>query len=130
MTEELNTLREQLIVAIKTIDGLLIKKDKGIYNTVDEVLDMVCDYYEITRGELISRRRQGEWVRRRTIAMQLLRELVPNLTLWGAAQAVGYSTHSNVYHHLSGLKDILKGEIYDLYDVKKDYEAIKKRLEA
>ena len=130
MTEDLKTIRQQLLDAIKTIDSVLIKKDKGVYNTVDGVLDMVCDYYEIKRSELMSRRRQGVWVRRRTISIQLLREFVPNITLWDAAKAVGYSTHSNAYHHLSGFKDILRGDTYDLYDIKKDYEAIKKRIEA
>jgi chromosomal replication initiation ATPase DnaA len=139
MSEELDTLRLRAWELIKAIDNIKangveidikpIKKAK-VYYDPEHIIDECCGHFHITAAELSYARRMGVYVSRRIIAIKLLLEFTKDVTLREICGKLGYKQHGTVLHHLRNFDDILNGKVYDHEYMIRDYEAIKKRLEA
>jgi chromosomal replication initiation ATPase DnaA len=138
MTEDLKTLRAKLWEAIKAIDNATAS---GSIETIEpkvkepkillpsQVLKETCAFYDITEETLKDVNRQGDFVKRRIVAIKLIMEYC-NVSHQGAADILGYKTRANVIHHLRNMDSVLQGKTYDHNYLRRDYNEIKKRLEA
>lgn len=139
MTEDLKILKQRAWELIKAIDRvsimgsdqeLLPKKKIKVYYGTDYVIDICCEHFSITRDELTYARRMGDYVSRRVITMKLLMEFTKGTGVGEITNLLGYKQHGTILHHLKEFNQILDGKVYDHKYMKRDYEAIKKRLEA
>ncbi|MBQ0077574.1 MAG: chromosomal replication initiator protein DnaA [Bacteroidales bacterium] len=75
--------------------------------TIENVQQSVCEYFNITREELISASRKRQIVQARQIAMYLSRNLIPNCSLSTIGEEIGGKDHSTVLHSCSIVQDLM-----------------------
>ncbi len=74
--------------------------------TIDKVQLTVCDYFNITREELLSKTRRRNIVQARQIAMYLSRNLL-NCSLSTIGEELGGKDHATVMHACSTVTDLM-----------------------
>ena len=74
--------------------------------TIDKVQKVVCDYFNITRDELVSKTRKRQIVQARQIAMYMSRNLI-NCSLSTIGAEIGGKDHATVLHACTTVNDLM-----------------------
>ena len=74
--------------------------------TIDKVQKVVCDYFNISRTDLVSKTRKRQIVQARQIAMYMSRSLI-NCSLSTIGAEIGGKDHATVLHACSTVNDLM-----------------------
>ena len=74
--------------------------------TIDKVQKVVCDYFNITRDNLLSKTRKRQIVQARQIAMYMSRSLI-NCSLSTIGAEIGGKDHATVLHACTTVSDLM-----------------------
>ncbi len=74
--------------------------------TIDKVQKVVCDYFNITRDDLLSKTRKRQIVQARQIAMYMSRTLI-NCSLSTIGAEIGGKDHATVLHACTTVNDLM-----------------------
>ena len=74
--------------------------------TIDKVQKVVCDYFNISRDELLSKTRKRQIVQARQIAMYMSRNLI-NCSLSTIGAEIGGKDHATVLHACTTVNDLI-----------------------
>ena len=74
---------------------------------MDKVQKTVCDYFNITRDDLLSKSRKRQIVQARQIAMYLSRNLISNCSLSTIGAEIGGKDHATVLHACTTVADLM-----------------------
>ena len=75
--------------------------------TIDGVQRVVCDYFNITRDDLLSKTRKRNIVQARQIAMYMSRNLISNCSLSTIGAEIGGKDHATVLHACTTVTDLM-----------------------
>lgn len=75
--------------------------------SIDKVEDVVCDYFSISREELLSKTRRRQIVQARQIAMYICRNYISNCSLSTIGAEIGGKDHATVLHACSTVSDLM-----------------------
>ena len=75
--------------------------------TIDKVQRVVCDYFNITRDDLLSKTRKRQIVQARQIAMYMSRNLISNCSLSTIGAEIGGKDHATVLHACTTVGDLM-----------------------
>jgi chromosomal replication initiator protein len=75
--------------------------------TVDDIIDAVCEYYAITRGEILGKRRNRSIALPRQMAMYLSRQLT-GASLPSIGDSLGGRDHSTILHGCNKIEELLE----------------------
>lgn len=75
--------------------------------TIDKVQRTVCEYFRITRDELVSKTRKRQIVQARQIAMYMSRNLIANCSLSTIGSEIGGKDHATVLHACTTVTDLM-----------------------
>lgn len=75
--------------------------------TIDKVQRVVCDYFSITRDDLLSKTRKRQIVQARQIAMYMSRSLIANCSLSTIGAEIGGKDHATVLHACTTVSDLM-----------------------
>ena len=84
----------------------LVGEEKNDIDIV-KVQKSVCDYFNISREELLSKSRKRQIVQARQIAMFLSRNLISNCSLATIGQEIGGKDHATVLHACTTVSDLM-----------------------
>jgi chromosomal replication initiator protein len=74
--------------------------------TIEKVQRVVCDYFNITRDDLLSKTRKRNIVQARQIAMYMSRNLI-NVSLSTIGSEIGGKDHATVLHACTTVTDLM-----------------------
>ena len=97
--------KEITIELAENIADKIIGEEK-VDVTIDKVQKVVCDYFNITRDELLSKTRKRQIVQARQIAMYMSRSLI-NCSLSTIGAEIGGKDHATVLHACSTVNDLM-----------------------
>ena len=75
--------------------------------TIDKVQKVVCEYFNITRDDLLSKTRKRQIVQARQIAMYMSRSLISNCSLSTIGAEIGGKDHATVLHACTTVNDLM-----------------------
>ena len=75
--------------------------------TIDGVQKVVCEYFNISRDELLSKTRKRNIVQARQIAMYMSRNLISNCSLSTIGAEIGGKDHATVLHACTTVSDLM-----------------------
>ena len=75
--------------------------------TIDGVQKVVCEYFNISRDELLSMTRKRNIVQARQIAMYMSRNLISNCSLSTIGAEIGGKDHATVLHACTTVSDLM-----------------------
>lgn len=96
---------DAIAIAAGLIQNVVGEEKKEI--TIDKVQQSVCDYFGITRDDILSRSRKRQIVQARQIAMFLSRQLVENSSLSTIGSELGGKDHTTVLHSCNTVSDLM-----------------------
>ena len=97
--------KEITIELAENITDKIVGEEK-VDVTIDKVQKVVCDYFNITRDELLSKTRKRQIVQARQIAMYMSRSLI-NCSLSTIGAEIGGKDHATVLHACSTVNDLM-----------------------
>ena len=89
-----------------TITEKIVGEEKSDVN-IDKVQRFVCEYFNITRDDLLSKSRKRQIVQARQIAMYLSRNLISNCSLSTIGAEIGGKDHATVLHACTTVSDLM-----------------------
>lgn len=90
----------------RTVAGNIVGEERTEV-TPDLILRTVCEYFNITREQLLSPTRKRQIVQARQIAMFECRNLIPNCSLSTIGAELGGKDHATVVHACSTVQDLV-----------------------
>lgn len=75
--------------------------------SIDKVQKVVCDYFNITRDDILSKSRKRQIVQARQIAMYLSRQYISNCSLATIGAEIGGKDHATVLHACTTVSDLM-----------------------
>ena len=84
----------------------LVGEEKNDLN-IDKVQKTVCEYFNISRDDILSKSRKRQIVQARQIAMFLSRNLISNCSLATIGQEIGGKDHATVLHACTTVSDLM-----------------------
>ena len=75
--------------------------------SIDRILSTVCDYFNITREDMLSKSRKRPIVQARQIAMYECRNLIANCSLSTIGAELGGKDHATVLHACTTVQDLM-----------------------
>ena len=90
----------------ESITGNLVGEEKTEVN-MEKVQQTVCDYFNISREDLVSKSRKRQIVQARQIAMYLCRNLISNCSLAAIGSEIGGKDHATVLHSCMTVSDLM-----------------------
>ena len=90
-----------------TITESLVGEQKSDLD-IEKVQRSVCDYFNISREDLLSKSRKRQIVQARQIAMFLSRNLISNCSLATIGQEIGGKDHATVLHACTTVSDLME----------------------
>ncbi len=97
---------KSLMELVSGITGNLIGEVKTDVN-IDRVQKCVCEYFNITRNDLLSKSRKRQIVQARQISMYLCRNLISNCSLSTIGVETGGKDHATVLHACMTVSDLM-----------------------
>ena len=97
--------REITIELAENITEKIVSDEKNEV-TLDKVQKVVCDYFNISREELVSKTRKRQIVQARQIAMYMSRNLI-NCSLSTIGSEIGGKDHATVLHACTTVNDLM-----------------------
>lgn len=95
-----------LLEIAAAITEKIVGEEKTDVN-MDKVQRTVCDYFNITRDDLLSKSRKRQIVQARQIAMYLSRNLISNCSLSTIGAEIGGKDHATVLHACTTVSDLM-----------------------
>lgn len=95
----------QIDLARQVIEKI-IGEDK-IDLSIDKVQKVVCEYFNITRDDILSKSRKRQIVQARQIAMYLSRQYITNCSLATIGAEIGGKDHATVLHACTTVSDLM-----------------------
>ena len=89
-----------------SITETLVGEEKSDVN-MEKVQSSVCEYFNISREELVSKSRKRQIVQARQIAMYLCRNLISNCSLAAIGAEIGGKDHATVLHSCMTVSDLM-----------------------
>lgn len=90
----------------ESITNNLVREVKTEIN-IDKVQSAVCEYFNLTREDLLSKSRKRQIVQARQIAMYLSRNLISNCSLATIGAEIGGKDHATVLHSCVTVSDLM-----------------------
>lgn len=90
----------------ESITSNLVREVKTEIN-IDKVQSAVCEYFNLTREDLLSKSRKRQIVQARQIAMYLSRNLISNCSLATIGAEIGGKDHATVLHSCVTVSDLM-----------------------
>ncbi len=98
-------MRHEITVALAREVSSQIVKENDAELTADKIIGTVCDYFNITRDEILSKSRKREIAQARQIAMYLCRKLMSQ-SLSAIGAELGGKDHATVLHACNTVEDL------------------------
>jgi len=98
--------QEDSIELVEKITGNLVSDEPQEF-TVDRVVDVVCDYFNLSKEMLVATSRKRNIVQARQIAMYLSRNLVANISLSAIGAQLGGKDHATVLYACNTVVDLM-----------------------
>ena len=76
--------------------------------TVDRIIDVVCEYYKVTKEELCGKKKNKEIVDPRQVSMYIITDLMPSVPLAAIGQIFGGRDHTTVMHARDKISEQVK----------------------
>jgi len=92
-------------LAAQITSNIVSEQSKEV--TIDSVQSTVCDYFNISREDMVSASRRRQIVQARQIAMYLCRSLIPNCSLATIGSEIGGKDHATVLHACTTVSDLM-----------------------
>ncbi len=89
-----------------SITETLVGEEKSDVN-MEKVQSSVCEYFNISREELVSKSRKRQIVQARQIAMYLCRNMISNCSLAAISAEIGGKDHATVLHSCMTVSDLM-----------------------
>ncbi len=90
----------------QSVTGKIVGEEETRIGT-DNIIDTVCEYFNITRELLLSKTRKRQVVQARQIAMYECRNLVPGCSLSTIGGELGGKDHATVLHACNTVQDLM-----------------------
>ncbi len=97
--------REITLELAESITGKIVGEEQ-VDVTIDKVQKVVCDYFNITKDDLLSKTRKRQIVQARQIAMYMSRSLI-NCSLSVIGNEIGGKDHATVLHACNTVNDLM-----------------------
>lgn len=97
--------KDQIELARQIIEKVVGEEKKDI--SIDKVQKAVCEYFNITRDDILSKSRKRQIVQARQIAMYLSRNLINNCSLSTIGAEIGGKDHATVLHACTTVADLM-----------------------
>lgn len=94
-----------LELAIEALNEGEVRENKDVLTTQD-VIDAVCDFYKISKTDLLSKKRNKEIAEPRQICAYLMTELM-SIPLVTIGQALGGRDHATIIHSREKIADLI-----------------------
>ena len=91
----------------RTVTGNIVGEEHTDVTT-DLILKTVCEYFNITRDQLLAPTRKRQIVQARQIAMYECRNLIPNCSLSTIGAELGGKDHATVVHACTTVQDLVQ----------------------
>lgn len=98
--------QEVTIELVEKITGNIIVENQSEIN-IDKVQDAVCDYFNLSREDLLAPSRKRQIVQARQIAMYLCRSLIGNISLSTIGAGIGGKDHATVLYACNTVTDLM-----------------------
>ena len=92
--------------AYEAFNGL-IEEEKNEGLSPDDIIDCVCKYFDITRADIIGKKKSKEVVEPRMIAIYLISEIL-EMPLVSIGKLFGGRDHTTIMHSRDKISDALK----------------------
>lgn len=89
--------------------GSLLGEEKS-ETTISDITTAVCDYFNITINDIVSKSRKRNIVQARQIAMYLSRKYVKNSSLTIIGREIGNKDHATVLHACNTVTDFIRND--------------------
>lgn len=99
--------REVNLELAEKVTGTIVS-DAAPEVTIDKVMTVTCDYFDISRDDLLSKSRRRQIVQARQIAMYMCRTLIKNQSLSAIGSEIGGKDHATVLHACSTVEDLMQ----------------------
>ncbi|MFA5676611.1 MAG: chromosomal replication initiator protein DnaA [Christensenellales bacterium] len=76
--------------------------------TVDRIVEVVCEYYGVTKTEICGKKKNKEIVDPRQISMYIITDMLPSVPLAAIGQAFGGRDHTTVMHARDKISALVK----------------------
>lgn len=98
--------REITVELAEQMIGNIVSEDQSDLS-VEKVQKSVCDYFSISRSDLVSRTRKRNIVQARQIAMYISKKHVANVSLSTIGAEIGGKDHATVLHACRTVSDLM-----------------------
>lgn len=98
--------QDDTIELAERITEKIVGEDKTEFS-IDKVQRVVCEYFNLTRDDLLSKSRKRQIVQARQIAMYLCRNNIPNCSLSTIGAEIGGKDHATVLHSCNTVSDLM-----------------------
>lgn len=92
-------------LAERVTDNLVREDNEEV--SMEKVQQSVCEYFKISKDELVSKSRKRQIVQARQIAMYLCRNLIANCSLSAIGNEIGGKDHATVLHSCVTVADLM-----------------------
>ena len=110
--------------ALEAFDGQL-EEEKNDGTTADSIIETVCKYFDITRQDIIGKKKSKDVVEPRMIAIYLISEIL-EMPLVSIGKIFGGRDHTTIMHS----RDKISDEIKTSHKIKSFISEIKKMLKS
>ena len=101
----------------------IIHPDQPKEITPNLIIEMVAEHFEVTSTDILSKKRNSEFVLPRQVAMYLCRNML-EISLSNLAKILGKKDHTTILHGINKIED----ELLTNEDLKNKIEIIKKKI--
>lgn len=98
--------KEATVELAEKITGKIVGEQKNDL-TIEKVQGIVCDYFNISRDDLLSKSRKRQIAQARQIAMYMSRNHINNISLATIGAETGGKNHATVLHACSTVADLM-----------------------
>lgn len=92
-------------IAVEALKDFL--DDKKEVLTIDKIIDVVCGYYSVTKGDIISKKKNKDIVEPRQVCMYIITELL-SVPLAAIGSAFGGRDHTTVMHARDKISELMQ----------------------
>lgn len=115
--------KDNLFIALENLLPKNLEKNDSAKNTIDDVIQIVCSYYNISSKDLISSSRKQQIAYARQMLMYILR-INFNIPLQVIGDNIGKRDHATIAHGIDKITELIKKDNL----TKNDYEILLKKI--
>jgi len=115
--------KENLYIALENLIPKNLDKKDTTKSTIDDVIKLVCSYYNVSSKDIISSSRKQQIAYARHMLMYILRVNF-NIPLQSIGDNLGNRDHATVAHGIDRITDLIKKDNL----CKNDYEILTKKI--